>query len=821
MSKYLENGVRISFTQLLEDNTICIPKIQRDYVQGRVDENEVRTEFLHALLGYLQEGKPFRDLDFVYGFLNENNVLYPLDGQQRLTTLMLLHWFLANNEDNAFEQYKALFLIEENEQLQTKFTYENRLSSKEFYNQLFTKEIDFNNLLENDEGKNNSLSKSIKNLSWYAPSWDWDPTVQNTLNMLDAMRATFNNNNTYFSKLTDKDNPIITFLFMDLGKNNLSDDLYIKMNSRGVQLTSFENFKAKLEGFISKSNIQKEYVLQLDFSDKKVDFKTYYTYQLDSRWSNFIWEIMKKNDPKIEHPNHFDRIFSNLFRISFLHSCLNSNISSDDKVPFIKTFLTHKKDFSFYNYQELFKIDASNSKVICEQSLLELVELLDLLSTELYSYFETGFEYYNPFETFYILISSDYSTRHYQERIMFFAHMEYLRIHRNKFDNSGLNSWMRFISNLANNTAPYNNEKEFINAISFIRENIQYSNNIDEHIFKQSLNDIVGFDSIQYKEEILKRKIEKLDASWKERFKKVELHPYLQGQTYFLLMLVGIDFDAVDNINVSILNKIQDNYEINYTIFKQLFTEKGLNQDFSRNGNYLFERALLSIDDYTISEGSNSSFLIDFDRDISWKRFLKLDKREEHKAIIKTLFSNLLSFSSNIHSGLTNILDFNCGVWWRFLIINNPEILNYFDRGKKRYFRLQSNHGFVLLKGEKISGSHVELESYNFYLNNKLESDKWEYYSVSGENNDDYPCAYFDFIFDNIPYGLDVRYIKSQFNIAIKRRQSEDYSQSLISFFDNEGFEKVSNFYAKEIGSYDECKAFLQSNLSSIINETN
>ena len=820
MGKYLENGVRISFAQLLEDNTICIPKIQRDYVQGRIDENEVRTEFLHALLGYLQEGKPFRDLDFVYGFLNENNVLYPLDGQQRLTTLMLLHWFLANKEGD-FELYKALFLKEDNGRLDTKFTYENRLSSKEFYNQLFTKEIDFNNLLENDEGKNNSLSKSIKNLSWYAPAWDWDPTVQNTLNMLDAMRATFNNNNTYFSKLTDKDNPIITFLFMDLGKNNLSDDLYIKMNSRGVQLSSFENFKAKLEGFISKTNFKAEYILKIEGKDKIVDFKTYYTSQLDGSWSNFVWEIMKKNDPKIENPNHFDRFFSNLFRISFLHSCLNSNISFDEKVPFIKTFLTHKKDFSFYNYQELFKVDASNNNIISEQSLLELVELLNVLSNELYACFDSEFKYYNPFETLYLLINSDYNTRHYHERIMFFAHMEYLKAHKNNLNQSSLHSWMRFVSNLSNNTAPYNNEKEFINAISYIKDNIKYADNIDQHISNLPLSDIVGFDSFQYKEEILKRKIEKLDASWKEMFKKVELHPYLNGQTYFLLMLVGVEFDAVDNLDVSMLKEIQDNYESYYTIFRKLFTASGLNQDFSRNGNYLFERALLSINDYTISEGSNFSFLIDSDRDISWKRFLKLDKREEHKSIIKTLFSNLLPFSSNIHSGLNSILDFNCGEWWRFLIINNPEILNYFDRGKKRYFRLNSNHGFVLLKGEKISGSHAELETYNFYLNNKIESDKWEYYSVSGENKDDCPCAYFDFLFDNIWYGLDVRYIDSQFNIAIKRRQSVEYSQGLIAFFDNEGFEKLSNFYAKAIGSYDECKEFLKSNLSSIINETN
>ena len=257
-----------------------------------------------------------------------------------------------------------------------------------------------------------------------------------------------------------------------------------------------------------------------------------------------------------------------------------------------------------------------------------------------------------------------------------------------------------------------------------------------------------------------------------------------------------------------------------FNIFKELFTEKGLNQEFSSQEDYLFERALLSIDNYTILEGQSFSFLIDSDRDISWKRFLKLDKKDVHKTIVKELFNSLLPYSTNIREGLKNLLDHKCTEWWRYLIINTPEILNYFDKGKKRYFRMHSNHGFVLLKGEKISGSHAEIESYNFYLINKQESEKWNYYSVSGENNEDYPCAYFDFIFDNSPYGLDVRFINSQFNIAIKRRQFEDYSPNLIAFFENEGFEKVSNYFAKSVGTFEGCIDYLKSNLNNIVNET-
>ena len=42
----------------------------------------------------------------------------------------------------------------------------------------------------------------------------------------------------------------------------LSDDLYIKMNARGKQLTDFENFKADLVGYIKNENIEQESNIQ-------------------------------------------------------------------------------------------------------------------------------------------------------------------------------------------------------------------------------------------------------------------------------------------------------------------------------------------------------------------------------------------------------------------------------------------------------------------------------------------------------------------------------------------------------------------------------
>src|SRR5579862_1635620 len=95
-------GQRVTFRELFTRHPIVeIPIIQRDYVQGRLSQSEVRTEFLKALHSALSKpngdpGLPL-DLDFIYGSVESTGrqAFCPLDGQQRLTTLFLLHWYLA------------------------------------------------------------------------------------------------------------------------------------------------------------------------------------------------------------------------------------------------------------------------------------------------------------------------------------------------------------------------------------------------------------------------------------------------------------------------------------------------------------------------------------------------------------------------------------------------------------------------------------------------------------------------------------------------------------------------------------------------------
>ena len=88
---------------------------------------------MNALYGYLDEDKPNRDLDFVYGSLRKINGktdFIPLDGQQRLTTLFLLHWYLYQISDNDIlkKEFKSNLLKDD----KSMFTYETRSSSSRF-----------------------------------------------------------------------------------------------------------------------------------------------------------------------------------------------------------------------------------------------------------------------------------------------------------------------------------------------------------------------------------------------------------------------------------------------------------------------------------------------------------------------------------------------------------------------------------------------------------------------------------------------------------------------------------------------------------------
>ena len=110
------NRNTFSFWNLIRRNKVIIPIIQRDYAQGRLGKETLRQKFLQELKDALDNSHgQALTLDFVYGVENSKESIYPLDGQQRLTTLWLLHWYLAYKtgriKDNNIKQTLKRFTV--------------------------------------------------------------------------------------------------------------------------------------------------------------------------------------------------------------------------------------------------------------------------------------------------------------------------------------------------------------------------------------------------------------------------------------------------------------------------------------------------------------------------------------------------------------------------------------------------------------------------------------------------------------------------------------------------------------------------------------
>lgn len=257
MSDVQYQGKITNFWELLKEHNIVIPIIQRDYAQGRKDKEEIRDNFLNALFQSINTDTPIK-LDFIYGSVEDGDS-QPLDGQQRLTTLFLLHWYAA---------VKSQLLNKDIMNVLKKFTYETRISSREFCNTLVLNPIQITKTIV--------LSSQIVDSAWFFLSWKKDPTIDAMLRTLNDIHKYFFDIENLWEKLTSDAN-LISFYHIELEDIGLTDDLYIKMNARGKLLSSFENFKASFQKRINDNKWDKEKEFQDTFAfkiDTKLNFLT-------------------------------------------------------------------------------------------------------------------------------------------------------------------------------------------------------------------------------------------------------------------------------------------------------------------------------------------------------------------------------------------------------------------------------------------------------------------------------------------------------------------------------------------------------------------
>ncbi|MHB8209037.1 GmrSD restriction endonuclease domain-containing protein [Mucilaginibacter sp.] len=704
------SGERLSFLDLFNKKgyRVEIPIIQRDYAQGRSSSAEIRNIFLDALYTYLDEGKPHRDLDFVYGSIISEPVktFIPLDGQQRLTTLFLLHWYLGCISGNS-SKFRGFLLAKDH----AKFSYQTRTSSTEFCDALVKFDFNIGELLPPDKEKSNSLSKTIQDCGWYYLAWQNDPTIKSMLTMLDAIHIRFKDRPEFFDSLADEQSSVITFMALNLKEFKLTDDLYIKMNSRGKPLTSFENFKAKFEQHIGQitRRIESPCVLEFDGVKRKVSEQEYFSYQIDTKWSNLFWNY---RNTKVKYSS-FDSELMNFIRVIVTNQhAMESTNNKDEILEYLvgaKKVKDQSDELTFHRYDSL--------GVLTPGAITYLIEAFDKLCNDdkrIHTYLSPD-SFFPEDPIFERAIAHNLT---FEQRVQFHAYLRFLIIHNKS--GAGFEQWMRVVHNLTVNTVIDSTDR-FSRAIAAVEQLLLYSTDILGYL--ESQKPIAFFYSIQIQEEQLKAHLIKRSAVWENAITRLEKHRYFLGQIMFALEFSEILAYYVDHGNcdwvalddMAFLERFNNYAQKTSAAFQFIFS--------GDNDNFIWERATLTKGDYTITSGQRRNFLSSpdkFNRDYSWKRLLRLpeagldDKElQKKRACIKEVLDDPNFDAAKLKTSLQTIVKVIPDNWRRYFV-KNPELLHYSKQG---FIRFETWSNIRIFKESQQNHYQVELYSYNLFLN--------------------------------------------------------------------------------------------------------
>lgn len=695
--KQQETGRKTTFWQLINSyGGIEIPAIQRDYAQGRKSNvvKVIRENFVSKIKETLLTKQPL-DLNFVYGNTDSTNkLLTPIDGQQRLTTLFLVHWYIMHK----------IGTLTANKEVMQKFRYKTRISADTFCRLISDEKIKIS-------GKS-SISEEIKNNSWFSFSWENDPTVKSMLVMLDEIEKQFKplsdeELKTMFDLLISDSCPIF-FYFLQLEDYKLDDSIYIKLNSRGIALTEYENFKAKLSAYLDKQKVQESSTI---------------IEKLDNKWASFFWNY--RNNAML-----YDDKILNLFMAYIINDYVSASTIKGQKE--IREDISIKLKLTQRDFANVFeKLEHENTKGLSiENSVKELLIFFDFICGENFKIQEIlPDNIYIAEKKLINNIIEQGINAIIIKKLNFYAYCRFIIENWNtpKEDlKQSANDWFRVIRNLTSSFINWEAENYQI-PIKRIKELAKNSSNILSYLSNFKYNEIpegFGFDKLCFMEECIKAKLILRNDNWKKAILDAENNPYFAGHIGFLLEFSGIiQENMTDDID-----KWTEEKEKNYLQSFENYSRKiqkifnkfkhngtdyiGLNKDCS----ICFRRALLSVGDYTLNFSNNNSFLKNEDRDISWDRLLRLDNRNDKRNFIKQLLDNPLFDENNMRESFERICDDNLprindkdGL--QYLFLRHKGIMEYIlgNNDNPRLIR-KENSFFVLLNGKRMSGINVQIE---------------------------------------------------------------------------------------------------------------
>lgn len=601
---------------------ILIPMIQRSYAQGRKSQTAVRHKFLTDIFATLRNPEAERmELNFVYGTFVEHDADYKtfelLDGQQRLTTLFLLYFYFAckkrmGDSSRPMPEYLS------------RFTYQTRTTSTEFLEKL-VKGITLND----------KPSKVIRSAVWYSKSFDKDTTIDSMLRMLDSIDEFYNQEGEAKPNYEDIDK--LQFYVLELNGFGLTEELFIKMNARGLQLTPFENFKADL---VSYMKLQKEYSFKVGMSGSKMHRKVPYWMNfsslMDSRWQDLFWQKPVKEDHENSGSTDSDiRFFRFIQRFM-----ANKMITLDTKKKNLRN-------------DALYRFFAENTEVECHQGFnpyKQIIEYAQSLNEDIIKKLEKVLNFLTDKRIGSSIISGLKSTWEQEltwrpwnaggiskndvgqrQLVLMSAMTNFIEKFDTpeKFNMTAYKQFMRVAQNIVGNF-DITGEEAQINLIRLLKDYLEYSDMDNKllHTWQEPYVTLTPFyetrkQTNRYIEaEALKARLILEDKNWEEAFLEAESDPFMTGSCTFYYQ---------EGMSIVKYKKRTSNVP-------KIFDEKGVSDPFRED--YLLLRSVLCRNyDWTSIRKGQWAFNISND---AANRYLKILTIWNETEPVKELFFSLL-----------------------------------------------------------------------------------------------------------------------------------------------------------------------------------
>ena len=634
-----------------------IPILQRDYAQGRLDPrtkgmNRKGENFIRVLFNALREEKGLH-MDIIYGSIEtrdddhpEKKTFIPLDGQQRLTTLWLLHWYLSQWEERS-EKIAPLL---------QRFTYATRSTARDFCQRLCSLSLTRNELA-------NPLAYFSERM-WFTSKYSYDPTIQAMLNMLNAIAKEQHKQPVSFDLLES-----LQFRSFDIGAYELTDELYIKMNRRGKQLESIENLKADFVGYLKK--------IGHDFSKLES-----YDRKLDHEWADMAWGHQENEDFDIRYLRLFNRYFYNLWIMdnppqegeeSSTPEYLNLHFTGTDYRGFEAYEAILSKDGRLERMVRFFDFLASNRGIMYSDYLRNPWRNKDKEQQLVYPY----------------LLDIEGLSK--LERIVLYALMLYVdnALDEDLQSPERYQAWMRVVWNLIADPKlrNYHAQRRYMLLLAQLAP---HSTTIESFLISADI-DQIGISSTGDEKARLKLEQDKLRyieryPNRREALLRAECIPCLQGQVGFLLEIEGDDDHFSKMVEL---------------------TEKNIKADWAGGAEYLWPALISLLEEpiFDLPREGNFDYLShkDHDSEKHWRLQDLLNRPHIAKALL-SLFERCLQDESreftNVCSELCQSYEYNENIPWHYPLVKSKILL---DAEYGRIYNRYWGEGICLQKRWRVT----------------------------------------------------------------------------------------------------------------------